>query len=429
MSPFADWSQLLDWLEKRGMFHMELGLNRVNEGLARLGLQKPPFLVCQVLGTNGKGSTCAFLNALCLESRLRTGLYTSPHFISPAERCLVNGEQASQREWLAAASEIARRLPHWQDLTYFEFITLLALLIFRARGCQIVILEAGLGGKNDATTAVAAQALCFAPIALDHARIIGPTLADIARDKTAAIRTGSHVFSAPQFPVAREILLETALTRQARLELCPPWPLPSGSRLSGAFQAENAGVAVAAARLVSGMAGARPLADSEINAALAGAFIPGRRQAIPACASHPALLLDGGHNPHAVARNSREPGEEPGTIIFSCLADKDWRPGLGIIARRHPEARFLVPQLANSRAADASEIAAWLNKLESGRAEAITCENAVALALEKAKLSQPEKLVFLVGSFFLLAEFYALHPEYLRPVFHLHAPENKPAKP
>lgn len=410
---FQCWREFADWLDSRGLFHMELGLARMERGLARLGLEKPPFLVCQVLGTNGKGSTCAFLDALCRRAGLKTGLYTSPHFLSPRERCRIEGAMAAARDWLAAANEIAARIPQWRDLTYFEFVTLAALLMFRAADCSIVILEAGLGGRNDATTAVPAEVLCFAPIAMDHRQVIGPALADIAADKAAAIRRGSRVFCAPQFPLAKAILEKAALEQGAGIEFCPPWPLPAGSLLSGPFQSSNMGVAVAAAKWLLRLAGAAPVSLPEIDAALASAFIPGRSQYIPASPPRPALVLDGGHNPHAIAAGVAGGGFRPDVIIFSCLADKDWQAGLALLAKAHPKALLLVPQLHNNRAADAVEVAAWLNSFCPDRAEAIGGKDSVAQALARAALARPGGLALLTGSFFLLAEFYELFPEFL----------------
>lgn len=414
MTPaFRDWRELMGWLDARGLFHMELGLARMENGLARLGLEKPPFLVCQVLGTNGKGSTSAFLDALLLRGGLKTGLYTSPHFLSPRERCRIAGEMSLERDWVWAANEIAGKIPTWRDLTYFEFVTLAALLMFRAVGCGAVVLEAGLGGKNDATTAVPAQAQCFTPIALDHRQVIGPTLADIARDKATAIRPGAAVFCAPQFPQAKAILEKAARENGAAIEFCPPWPLPRQSLLSGSFQSVNMGVAAAAAAWLLPLAGASPLSRGETDEALALAFLPGRRQFIGASPEHPALLLDGGHNPHAISASVGAGGLSPDVVIFSCLADKDWRSGLAMLAKAYPLARFFVPQLDNSRAANAAEVAAWLNSLYPDRAEALSGADSVARALTMAKTARSCGLALLTGSFFLLAEFFALFPEYL----------------
>lgn len=410
---FRNWGELETWLDARGLFHMELGLARMENGLVRLDLEKPPFLACQALGTNGKGSTCAFLDALCRRASLKTGLYTSPHFLSPRERCRVDGRMTTERDWLCAANEIAAKIPAWRDLTYFEFATLAALLMFRAAGCAIVILEAGLGGANDATTAVSAQAMCFSPIALDHRQVIGPTLADIAADKAAAIRPGVRVFSAPQFPLAKSILEKAARKKGAAIEFCQPWPMPAQSLLGGEFQARNMGVAAAAGEWLLKLAKISPLSRAEIDAALASAFIPGRRQHVGASLRHPALLLDGAHNPHAIAANVTEAGANPDVIIFSCLADKDWRPGLALLAKTWPRARFFVPRLRNSRAANAAEVAAWLNSLYPGRAEAITSDDSVRQALQRALEASPAGLTLVTGSFFLLAEFYALFPEHL----------------
>lgn len=410
---FSDWQSLLEWLDGRGMFHMQLGLERMHNALDRLRLTNPPYRICQVLGTNGKGSTCAFLASLLDKSGLKTGLYTSPHFISPKERCRINGVAADSEAWLEAAAELTARVMEWEDLTYFEFITLIALLIFRNAGCQAVILEAGLGGKNDATTAADADLVCFAPIAMDHAQVIGPTLSDIARDKAAAIRPHKPVLSERQFPEAREILIREAKRKDSPIEFCPPWPIPAGSRLNGAFQQDNMGLAVAAAMLLWQAFNIAKPEPQEIDESLKTAFLPGRRQLVRPFAKGASLILDGGHNPHAINAGVKANPEEPEAVIFSCLADKDWKPGLAMLAGKYPEAKFIVPQLYNSRAADAGEIAEWLNKEGARKALPIYGRDSVRTAIDTGCRNGSAGLVLMTGSFFLLAEFYALFPQYL----------------
>lgn len=418
---FPTFDQVIAHLDARGFFHMELGLERMEQALARLFPDRPPLVCVQVIGTNGKGSTAAFLDSLARSHGLRTGLYTSPHFVSPAERIRLDGVPLPEEAWPALAEEVYAACP---ELTYFEFLTVLALLAFARHGVELAVLEAGLGGRHDATTACPADALCYAPIALDHAAILGPTLPHVAADKAAAIRSAAPVFSAPQYPAARAALEAAAAAHAAPLTFVEPLPPAVPLGLAGPHQRINAAVALAAWRALAPRFGhaALPVSAAPTPAeadGLARAFIAGRLQSLPACEAHPPLLLDGAHNPHgmqALARHLRQMGQAPRCAIFSCLADKDWLPAVRLLQKELGDIPLLVPQLHNERAADASAVAAVCN---AGRA----CPTGravpdVASALAAARDISPAATdggapVVLCGSLYLLAEFFSLFPRYL----------------
>lgn len=415
---FKDMDALLAWLDGLGLFHVELGLGRMRAALGLLGLEKPPFYVAQVLGTNGKGSTSSFLASLSESAGCPVGLYLSPHFVSPKERILVNGRQADDSAWLDGANLVMEKTGHL-GLTYFEFLTLLALVIFSRSGVRLAVLEAGLGGKNDATSAVAAQTHCFAPIAMDHAAIIGPDIADIARDKASAIKMQSHVFHAPQFPAVLEILRRAA--REAGAHILPAGEAPKTRLgLAGAHQGANAALALAAWRRISADMN---MPEGDWRRGLSEAFLPGRMQKVPAGAGHPALLLDGAHNPHglqALARFLAGLETDSGTgaatfampdaVIFSALADKDWRPSLARLLRIFNDRPFFIPELGNERAASAHELASFCG---TGRAAPFTGPDALSEALAAAKKRSPLGTALMTGSLYLLGEFFSLYPQYL----------------
>lgn len=415
-SVFSDWPALRSWLDSRGMFHIELGLQRMRNALDKLDLLKPPFAVCQVLGTNGKGSVCAFLSSIFQKSGLSCGLYTSPHFLSPKERIRVNDRNSSSEDWLNVANELTAKYAEWRNLTYFEFITLLAMLIFKNKKIDAAILEAGLGGRNDATTAIAAGWQCFAPIALDHLAVIGPALKDIAEDKAAAIHKESRVFSARQFPEAANILKNACASKNASLEFCQPWQLPANSHplLAAPFQKQNMGLATACARDILKSLGHRQLSREQTDYALEKAFIPGRWQKISGCLMHPPLLLDGGHNPHAIKALAENLDTAPGSIVFSCMADKNWRTSLEILMRVFPDAFFLIPALNNPRAENETLIRDFINSRHPGRAIAFSGEKALKNALAHVLGHHGSDFCLVCGSFFLVAEFYALFPQHLQ---------------
>lgn len=193
--------------------------------LARLGLARPPFFVVQVVGTNGKGSVSTMLTSLAREHGLRVGTHTSPHFVSPRERIVVGGIPLSEDIWVEGARHI---FAHGGDeLSYFELITTLAVVLFARQGVDVAVMETGLGGTWDATTALGADLVLMTPVALDHERVLGTTLAAIARDKAGAIRPGVPVISAPQLPDAVLEITRAAREKHAPLMFVRPSSLPA----------------------------------------------------------------------------------------------------------------------------------------------------------------------------------------------------------
>lgn len=399
MADFSSWRQFEAWLERKGLFHIDFGLERVRAALAQTGLLSCP--VIQVMGTNGKGSTCAFLASLAAAHGLKAGLYTSPHFISVKERILVNRRQIDEGLWLDCANQL-KRLPLTADLTYFEFLTLLAVMLFAKMGVEVAIFEAGLGGRHDATSAIPACIQCYGPTGMDHAAVIGPGLAQIAADKAAAMRQGSFVFAAKQFPIAKEVLMCQAQRTLANLQFVETLPGDTPLGLQGKFQLDNAAVALATWRKLAAMLG---IDSTKEDAGLADAFMAGRRQLIAFGVSR--MLLDGAHNPHALRALLADLPFKPDLIIFSALADKDWRAGLAMLLRlRCP---VLIPQLGNERAADAAAMASWANGIRPGSARPMeNVQSALAL------LQQTKGSCLTCGSLYLLSEFFTIYPQYLQ---------------
>ena len=197
----------------------------------------------------------------------------------------------------------------------------------RRQGVQLAVMEAGLGGAHDATTALASDLTCFAPVAMDHAAILGPTLRDIALDKCGAIRPRVPVVSAPQFPAAEEVLRRQAERLAAPLHIVEPLPgnMPLG--LAGPHQRINAAVALHAWQALAPRLHVTPRPDA-VARGLARAFVPGHLQSVPATDQHPPLLLDGAHNAHGMAalladvRNALDavrdlPGDDRAPVIIS----------------------------------------------------------------------------------------------------------------
>lgn len=418
---FHNFQDILAHLNGLGLFHMDMRLNRMRRALTALNLTRPPFTVVQILGTNGKGSTAAFLASLCAAHGCKTGLYTSPHFVSPEERIRVDGLALPGESWTAHANAVMAAAPPPDGLTYFEFLTVLALLLFREQGVDVAVMEAGLGGRHDATTALDADLLCCTPIALDHRDILGPTLAAIAADKAAAVRGPAPLCTAPQFPDAARCLKEAAQAHAAPLHQAETLPAAWLPRLglAGPHQLVNAGLALEAWRQLAPLLGRRADDAAAQAKGLARAFVPGRLQSVPGAADYPPLLLDGAHNPHGMRALLRsldyleQAGIRPAGAVFSCLGDKDWRTSMLMLKRRLGAAPLFIPALDNPRAADVHKVAAACRSLPPATAVPLAGPNALPKALAAAcrvEGASPERPILLTGSLYLLAEFFTLFP-------------------
>lgn len=414
---FHHFDDVQDHLDGLGLFNMDFGLDRMRKALTALGLDHPPFVTAQIVGTNGKGSTSTFLACLARAHGVKTGLYTSPHFVTPRERIRIDGRMLPESAWPALAERVMQAAP---ALTYFEFLTVLGLLAFAEAGVDLVVLEAGLGGHYDATSAAPVQAVCFTPIGMDHEKILGPTLTDIATDKAQAMRPGVPAFTAPQEEEALACLRRTAREKGAELHETAALPFPETPLgLAGPHQRVNARLALAAWTWLASRHGwaQRPEA---VASGLAAAHFPGRFQHLPGEGSRPPLILDGAHNPHglrALEQALLDARITPSAVIFSCLADKDVTHMLPFVRRIAGDAPLFVPTIQDNERAMSGEDLARL--LAEGRGAARTeAVQRVSLALrEAARCVPPEGAeqhpVLLCGSLYLLGEFFILHPDAL----------------
>src|SRR5947207_6112264 len=194
---------------------IKLGLANTQRLLDAFGNPHKHFPSVQIAGTNGKGSTAVMLDSICRATGIRTGRFTSPHLISITERVSINGEQISRDEFSRLTSRVkatAEELVTQRDLetlpTFFEHVTAIALLAFCEAKVELAILETGLGGRLDSTTAAGAEIVAITPIAMDHEEYLGDTLARIAAEKAAIIRPEVTAVVAWQLPEALEVILE-----------------------------------------------------------------------------------------------------------------------------------------------------------------------------------------------------------------------------
>ncbi|MFO7566027.1 MAG: bifunctional folylpolyglutamate synthase/dihydrofolate synthase [Enhygromyxa sp.] len=286
-------------------------LDRLLPGLR----ERPPFSVTQIVGTNGKGSSAALLDHGLRRSSLGpVGLYTSPHLLRVGERVRIDGEAIDDEEIRAGVEAVARaEAAAGVSLSFFEVLSAVALDRFVAAGCRHVVLEAGLGGRLDATSAVAREQVLISRIALDHQHFLGDSIAAIAAEKAAVIVPGVPVASVEQLDQARAVIEQVASQRGAPLSFVAPLERePIG--LLGEHQRHNAALA---------LAGLRRLVPEARIEHLDGVRWPGRLERRTLAGGE--LWLDVAHNldgVEALCAAVAQLGIRPAVIVFGAMADK-----------------------------------------------------------------------------------------------------------
>lgn len=273
---FRTYDDVIAHIDSLGLFHMDFGLDRIGRVLEALDLTRLPCAVVQVVGTNGKGSTSTFLASLGRAHGVRTGLYTSPHFITPRERIRIDGRMLEADLWPLLGNRILDA--GGATLTYFEFLTVLGVLAFHEAGVGLAVIEAGLGGAWDATTALDTDLLCITPIGLDHQHVLGPTVGAIATDKAGAMRPGGTALTARQSEEALAALQSAAGAHGTTLvEARDRVVIPEGTTLglAGPHQRGNATLALAAWCHIAEQQGWKRNEEAE-RRGLASAHIAGR---------------------------------------------------------------------------------------------------------------------------------------------------------
>jgi dihydrofolate synthase/folylpolyglutamate synthase len=380
---------------------IKLGLRNTELLLHALDNPERSFTAVQIAGTNGKGSTAAMLDSICRAAGIRTGLYTSPHLVSITERIHISGSDITPEDFArhattvrAVAEDLLARHEIYTLPTFFEHVTAIALLAFREAPVELAILETGLGGRLDSTTAANAAIVGITQIAMDHEEYLGNTLASIASEKAAVIRPGVTAVIGQQDPEALAVLLERCKNVGVDPFLTTDYT-DLNLNLRGRHQIKNASVAirVAEALRLHGFS----ISAEQIGFGLATATHPGRLELIP------PFLLDGAHNP-AGAQALREYLDEfhdgPLTLIFGAMRDKKLDQIAEIL---FPIADCLIlTTIQNPRSASIETLAPLAKKLTRGVVSE-TANSAEAIRTALAQTS-PGDLICITGSLYLIGE-------------------------
>jgi dihydrofolate synthase / folylpolyglutamate synthase len=387
----------LSWLYRTQSRGIKLGLAGIRALTEVLGNPQESLRFIHVAGTNGKGSVCAMLESICRAQGLKTGLFTSPHLVSYNERIQVNRRPIPEAEIIRGIGKIRTLISeHGLNPSFFEITTALAFLHFLRSEVDIVLLETGLGGRLDATNIVTPIVSVLTSIDLDHQRILGNSLAEIAQEKAGIIKPGVAVVSAPQVAEVRKVFESVAQRLCTRIRYVEFPAKPFSVALAGSRQQLNAAVAIDAlsqARLT--------ISSQAITTGLATVFWPGRFQQV-----EPNLVLDGAHNPAAswqLVQTWKEchRGTTP-TVIFGGLKDKNLSQMLEALAQI--AARFFLVPVQNDRSASPCE-------LRPPDHLPATVYSDVKVAIEHARALRDPILV--TGSLYLIGEALAwLKPEF-----------------
>jgi dihydrofolate synthase/folylpolyglutamate synthase len=416
-----DFEQAQEYLLSLGneVATMKLGLENIKKLLRALGDPQNNYLKVQVAGTNGKGSVCAFLNSICVSADVRVGMHTSPHLISITERVQFNGVPIGEDDFARLATRIrsvAEELIANEKLesipTFFEQVTAIALLAFAEAKVDIAILETGLGGRLDATTAANAEIAVITRIDYDHQEYLGETIEAIAGEKAAIIHNDSEVVIGEQTEEAMQVVLKRCAEFETKPRLASdveavlnlhglrfksPQDNYQIDKLGpgGKHQIENAKSAILAAEI---LAERFPINNKSIQSGLENARHPGRLE------FQGRYLFDGAHNisgAKALRIFLDDEIDTPITMIFGAMKDKDVCEIAEIL---FPVARTLIlTRPNNERAIEPDELERIAKRYVHSARMIKTSTVAEALKLAEAKTKEAD-VILITGSLYLVGE-------------------------
>ena len=391
------------------------GLERITELCERLGNPQKSLKFVHVAGTNGKGSTSAMLTSILKESGKKVGTFTSPFIFNFRERMCVDGEMISEDD-LAKATEFVR--PHADAMedspTEFELITAIAMVYFMWQGCDIVVLEAGLGGRLDSTNVIdQAEVSIITSIALEHTEYLGDTTEKIAAEKAGIIKDGSIVVAGKTDEGAAAVIKEKAEEKNSKY-YTPDYSLIKNLNVSltgcsfnydtieniniplvGSYQADNAAVAITAARAMG-------IDDNTIKSGLGKVRWAGRFEIL---SDNPVVIYDGGHNiqcAEAVAETLKALECKRVVMLTAVMADKEYHKMAEILSA-FAKRVYCVTPIDVPRALSAEEYAEVYSDLGCNAIPAGNVEDGLRLAFGYAKAKNIPLLV--TGSLYLYKEF------------------------
>lgn len=421
-----NYKQAVDYIEETPKFTTKNSLDHTKECLRRLGSPQERFWVIHVAGTNGKGSTCAFLASVLKEAGISCGLFTSPHLVEITERFQIQEEPVSREKFLEAFHKVKEMVDALvaegiHHPTYFEMLFLMGMVIFADAGVDYVMLETGLGGRMDATTSIENPLACvITSVSLDHMQYLGNTVEEIAGEKAGIIVPGVPVIYDGNDPRTAQVIREKAKglespcyeVRQSQcrivkntpegIDFIPESPYYEGNTFHipflAVYQVMNAALALTALEVLKEDL---PLERAVIQRGISKTRWQGRMETIL-----PGVIVDGAHNEDGVKKFVETAAhfcrEYTIGILFSAVADKDYQDMAALISREIRPDYVITTQIEGERVVPAGTLAQEFERQGCADAIGIPC---VEEAFDRACAKMTEKtLLFCVGSLYLVGE-------------------------
>ena len=382
---------------------MNLGIDRMSLAIYAMGnpCKKTPAI--HIVGTNGKGSIAAFINSVLSLVKIKTGITTSPHLVDWVERVCINKTQISKKEFKSLSLELNPIVEKY-SLTPFESVVAIALKYFTIKEVKLLILEVGLGGRLDATTAHKHRPIiAFGAVGLDHCEYLGDNLEQIATEKASVITPNSTIITSTQHNIVKQIFNETAFRQQAFINWVKPLPSDWNLGLSGSIQKENAAVAKGVIESLKNIGW--NISEEKIREGFSLAKWPGRLQTTRW--KDMPVVVDGAHNPHAAKQLSMErytwTNHDSGIIwLLGVQKQKNIVEFLRHLIRDKDQA-WIVP-VPNQKSWSKNQILNYCPKYRNQLNEALSVDE----VLEKLKKGEdwPSPPPVITGSLYLIGDLF-----------------------
>ena len=399
-----------EWLHSRIGLNFRSGLGRMQRAVDLLGNPERTYPIIHVTGTNGKGSTIAFMRELFVAHGKKVGTFTSPHIISIHDRICINGQPIAEEDFIRIANQVKEMektlLQTHDQLSFFELLTLIALLYFKEQGVGLVLLEVGIGGLLDTTNVVTGEIAVITSIGLDHQETLGDSLEEIADQKAGIFKAGKKAVIANLAPEAKLVCQIRA--RDLAVELYQAgrdFTLTAGDfssslasfskfeiSLEGTYQQENAALALETFLLFMASIGER-VEEEFVRQALKKTHWAGRLERI-----RPQIYLDGAHNLPALTRlvefiqGKIQQGYQV-RILFGALKRKDYQGMLGYLSEQLPQVELKVTGFDYQGSLDEKDVAGY--DLISSYGDFIR---------EFEEKANDQDLLFVTGSLYFISE-------------------------
>jgi dihydrofolate synthase/folylpolyglutamate synthase len=424
----VNYTEAVDYIETIPKFTVKHPPEHTRELLSRLGNPQEGIKIIHVAGTNGKGSVCAYLNAMLLAGGKKTGLFTSPHLVRINERFQINGEDVSDEQFLDAFLKVEKAAKEYEaegegHPSYFETLFLMGMLIFKEAGVEYLVMETGLGGRLDATNVVEKPLACIiTSISRDHTEYLGDTLEAIAGEKAGIIKAGVPVIYDASQPGPASVIAAKAkemgspawpmepsfyeMKTQSREGITFTFAYPGGEKAELAipyvakYQMMNASLAFYTMHILQDV---HDIPKNVLAEGLSKIKWPCRMEM-----AAPGVIIDGAHNEDGIAQFVSTAGyfakENEITILFTAVADKHYHEMIGEICEGIHPSHVVATQIDGSRVVPAEVLAEDFRK--AGCTD-VCAEPEIGAAYEKALEKKGSGMLFCVGSLYLAGELKA----------------------